>query len=55
VIEHDAQPVAVVRPADTFRGQLLSESIAPAKAHANELGYEPALGPEFVADLKEII
>jgi prevent-host-death family protein len=55
VIEHDAQPVAVVRPADTFRGRLLSESIALAKAHARELGYEPTLDPDFAADLKEII
>jgi prevent-host-death family protein len=25
VIEHDARPVAVVRPAEAFRGRLLSE------------------------------
>src|SRR6266849_1600341 len=55
VIEHDTRPVAVVRPADTFRGRLLSESIALAKAHAKELGYEPTLDPDFAADLKEII
>jgi prevent-host-death family protein len=55
VIEHDARPVAVVRPADTFRGRLLSESIALAKAHAKELGYEPTLDPDFAADLEEIV
>jgi prevent-host-death family protein len=55
VIEHDARPVAVVRPAETFRGRLLSESIALAKAHAKELGYEPTLDPDFAADLEEII
>lgn len=55
VIEHDERPVAVVRPAETFRGRLLSESIALVKAHAKELGYEPTLDPDFAADLKEII
>ena len=56
VIESDARPVAVVRPADAeFRPRLLSESIALAKKHAEELGYEPRMDPEFAADLKEII
>jgi len=55
VIEHDARPVAVVRPAEVFRGRLLSESIALAKAHAKELGYEPTMDPDFAADLEEII
>lgn len=55
VIEHDARPVAVVRPAEAFRGRLLSESIALAKAHAKALGYEPTLDPDFAADLEEII
>ena len=55
VIEHDARPVAVVRPAETPRGRLLSESIALAEAHARELGYEPTMDADFVADLREII
>lgn len=55
VIEHDARPVAVVRPAEVFRGRLLSESIALAEAHAKELGYEPTMDPDFAADLKESI
>ncbi len=55
VIEHDAQPVAVVRPAEAFRGRLLSESIALAEAHAKELGHEPTMDPDFAADLREII
>jgi len=55
VIEHDARPVAVVRPAEAFRGRLLSESIALAKAHAKELGYEPTLDADFAADLEEFI
>jgi antitoxin (DNA-binding transcriptional repressor) of toxin-antitoxin stability system len=55
VIEHDAQPVAVVRPAMAFRGRLLSESIALAEAHANDSGDEPTMDPSFAADLKEIV
>jgi antitoxin (DNA-binding transcriptional repressor) of toxin-antitoxin stability system len=56
VIESDARAVAVVRPAgDEFRPRLLSESIALAKKHAQELGDEPRMDPEFAADLEEII
>lgn len=55
VIEHDARPVAVVRAAENVRGRLLSESIALAKEHADELGYEPVMDAEFAADLEEII
>jgi len=55
IIEHDARPVAVVRPAEPRPGRLLSESIALADAHAKELGYEPTIDAEFAADLREII
>lgn len=56
VIESETCAVAVVRPAGgEFRPRLLSESIALAKKHAEELGYEPRMDPEFAADLKEII
>ena len=56
VIESDARAVAVMRPAgDEFRPRLLSESIALAKKHAEELGYEPRMDPDFAADLEEII
>src|SRR5258708_39682669 len=55
VIEHDARPVAVVRPAEAPRGRLLSECIALAKAHAKELGYEPTMDADFAPDLEEII
>jgi antitoxin (DNA-binding transcriptional repressor) of toxin-antitoxin stability system len=51
IVEHDARPVAVVRPAEVFRGRLLSESIALAEAHAKELGYEPTMDAEFAPDL----
>jgi len=56
VIESDAGAVAVLRPAgEEFRPRLLSESIALAKKHAEELGYEPRMDPGFAADLEEII
>jgi len=55
VIERDSRPVAVVRPAGAPPGRLLSESIALAKAHAAELGYEPTMDAEFAADVEEII
>jgi antitoxin (DNA-binding transcriptional repressor) of toxin-antitoxin stability system len=56
VIESDARAVAVVRPAgNEFRPRLLSESIALAKKHAAELGYEPRMDPDFDAELEEII
>ena len=53
IIEHDARPV--VRPAELFRGRLLSESIALAEVHAKGLGYEPRMDPDFVASLRGII
>jgi prevent-host-death family protein len=55
IIEHDARPVAVVRPAEPRAGRLLSESIALAESHAIELGYEPTIDPDFASDLREII
>ena len=56
VIESDVRAVAVVRPAgEEFRARLLSESIALAKKHAEELGCEARMDPEFAADLEEII
>ncbi len=55
IIERDAKPVAVVRPAEVVRGRPISECIALAEAHAKELGYEPTLDADFAADLEEII
>ena len=56
VIERDALPVAVVRPAiDESRPRLLSDSIALARKQSEELGYEPTLDPKFAADLEDII
>ena len=55
IIERDSRPVAVVRPPEASHGRLLSESIAMAKAHAKELGYEPTMDADFAADVEEII
>ena len=56
VIESDARPVAIMRPAnDESRPRLLSDAIALAKQHAKELGYEPRMDPDFAADLEGII
>ena len=57
IIENGERAVAVLRSAepDSAPGRLLSESIALAKAHAKESGFEPTLDPDFAADLEAII
>ena len=55
IIEDGSRAVAVLRSAPLRPGRLLSESIALAEAHAKELRYEPAMDPDFAADLEEII
>jgi antitoxin (DNA-binding transcriptional repressor) of toxin-antitoxin stability system len=55
VIEKDASAPVVLRVAAEPRGRLLSESIALAEAHAQELGYEPRMDPDFAADIEEIV
>lgn len=55
VIEKDAASAVVLRKAEPPRGRLLSESIALAEKHAEELGYEPVMDADFAADLEEII
>jgi antitoxin (DNA-binding transcriptional repressor) of toxin-antitoxin stability system len=54
-IEDATSAVVVLRVAAEPRGRLLSESIALAKKHALELGYEPVMDAEFAADMEEII
>ena len=54
VVERDAHPVAVIRPAVSVR-RTLAECIALATAHENETGQSPALDPDFAADVEEII
>ena len=51
VIEKEAAPSVVLRVAAEPKGRLLSESIALAKKHAEELGNEPVMDAEFAADL----
>jgi hypothetical protein len=55
VIENGAHEFAVLHAAESINSRPISESIALAKAHAKELGYEPAMDPEFAADLEEIV
>jgi antitoxin (DNA-binding transcriptional repressor) of toxin-antitoxin stability system len=55
IIKRDAEPIAIVRPAEPLRGRPISESIALAEAHAKALGCEPAMDQEFASELEEII
>jgi antitoxin (DNA-binding transcriptional repressor) of toxin-antitoxin stability system len=54
-IEDSASAALVLRVASEPHGRLLSESIALATRHAEELGYEPVMDASFAADLEEII
>jgi antitoxin (DNA-binding transcriptional repressor) of toxin-antitoxin stability system len=54
VVERNAQPVAVIRPAEPVRRRI-SECIALAMAHESETGKAPTLDPDFAADVEEII
>ena len=54
IIESGKRPVAVLHAAEPAR-RTISESIALAKAHAKELGFEPTMDPDFAADVKDII
>jgi len=51
IIENDARPVAVLRPAEPHPGRLLSESIALAEAHGSTV----TLDGDFGRDLAAII
>jgi hypothetical protein len=55
VIENGGSPAVVLRVAVEPRGRWISESIALARKHAEELGYELRMDAEFAADLEEII
>ncbi len=50
IIEHGAEPVAVVHPAET-RVRLLSESLRLARKH----GSKATLDGDFARDLEEVI
>jgi len=51
IIEENARPVAVIRPAEPHPGRLLSESIALAEAHGSTV----TLDGDFARDLEDII
>ena len=54
IIEDGPVAVAILRSPEMPR-RSITESIALAKKHAQELGYEPTMDPDFAADLEEII
>jgi antitoxin (DNA-binding transcriptional repressor) of toxin-antitoxin stability system len=54
IIEHNAQPLAVIRPAAPVR-RTISECIALAEGHERETGQAPVLDPDFAADVEEIL
>lgn len=54
IIEHDAEPIAVVRAAEPER-RTISECIALAKGHEEETGRVPVLDPDFAADVEAVI
>jgi len=55
MIEDEASASVPVRISVAPRGRLLSESLALAEKHAEELGYDPVMDAEFASDLEEII
>jgi len=54
IVEQDHRPVAVIKTPQT-PGRKISECIALAKAHEEQLGQAPTLDPDFAADVEEII
>ena len=54
IVEQDHRPVAVIKTAQG-PGRKISECIALAKAHAEELGYAPVPDPDFVKDVQAAI
>jgi hypothetical protein len=54
VVEKDHHAVALIQPAP-MPGRLLSDCIALAKAHEEELGYAPTLDDDFASDMEAII
>ena len=54
VVEKDDHPVVLIQPA-ARPGRLLSECLALAEKHEEELGYAPTLDDGFGKDLEEII
>jgi hypothetical protein len=54
IIENGERPVAVLRAAEPVR-RSISECIALAKAHEEEIGKAPVLDPDLTEDVEEIL
>jgi hypothetical protein len=54
VVEHDHEPVVVLRPAGPRR-RTISECITLAERRERERGYPITLDPDFAADIEEIV
>ncbi len=54
IVEEGHRPVAVIKTPQGS-GRTISECIALAKAHEENLGHAPTLDPDFAADVQEII
>jgi len=54
IVEQDHRPVAIIKTLQR-PGRMISECIARAKAHEEQLGETPTLDPDFAADVEEII
>lgn len=54
IVERDHRPVAVIKT-PRGPGRKISECIALAKAHEEQLGYAPAPDPEFANDVQAAI
>ena len=54
VVEHNHQPVAVLRPTAPPR-RTISECITLAEQREKERGYAVRLDPDFAADVEQII
>jgi antitoxin (DNA-binding transcriptional repressor) of toxin-antitoxin stability system len=54
IVEQDHRPVAVIKT-PRGPGRRISECIALAKAHEEELGYAPTPDPDFIKDVQAAI
>jgi antitoxin (DNA-binding transcriptional repressor) of toxin-antitoxin stability system len=54
VIEHEAQPVAILHAAEP-KTRTISEAIALSKLHEEETGRAPTADPDFAEDLRNVM
>ena len=55
IVEENHRPVAVIKTPPRGPGRKLSECIALAKSHEEELGYAPVPDPDFAGDVQAAI